>query len=153
MSPPPPPPGAAQPRTEPPQAVQTDRDQDTILLIRAMIASAYADGMLDAEERKRIVEKLEVIGMTDEERTFITNELLNPSDIQTIVQQVNTPELARQVYAASLIAIHVDTEQERNYLRTLASSLSIDRNAIQQIHDQLGIQPMDAVESRRETQS
>ena len=40
--------------------------------------------------------------------------------------RATTPELATQVYAASLIAIDPDTDVERDYLAQLASKLRID---------------------------
>lgn len=111
-------------------------------LIRAMIASAYADGILDGNEREGILARLEDVNLSNEERQFITRELLSPANMDDIVKEANTPELAQQVYAVSLLAIDVDTETERHYLKTLASKLNLDGDTVRQIHAELEVDPI-----------
>ncbi len=60
-------------------------------------------------------------------------------DLETIVGNVNRPELARQVYTVSLMAIEVDTEKERRYMSTLASRLGLDESTVEQIR--LSLEP------------
>ena len=55
---------------------------DAVLLIRAMIAAANADGVIDGDERRRILERLEVVGLDEEEKAFIAQELLSPADLE-----------------------------------------------------------------------
>jgi uncharacterized membrane protein YebE (DUF533 family) len=47
--------------------------------------------------------------------------------------------MAREVYTVSLLAIEIDTEEERSYLENLASRLGLDKAAIDKIHNELGI--------------
>lgn len=124
---PPPPPGTPRP------------SGDAVLLIRSMIAAAYADGRLDENERSRIMEKLEAVGLDDEERRFILTELGTPADLDAIISAVNTPALAQQVYIASLLAIDVDTDVERAYLKDLAKRLYLSDAILQRIHGELGV--------------
>jgi uncharacterized membrane protein YebE (DUF533 family) len=130
---PPPPPGSKTNAASP---------QNVTLLIQAMIASANADGVLDSDERVKIFEKLKVVGLSDEERTFLTHELLNPPSMEAIARQVTNRELAQQVYAVSLLAIELDTEAEQNYMRDLAARLSLEQETIQMIHNELGIEKL-----------
>ncbi len=131
QSPPPPPPG--QPSSPPP--VQSE----ALLLIRAMIAAANADGVIDAEERSRIFGKLEETGLNDEERNFIQHELANPSPPERILSEIRSYELAKQVYMVSLMAITVDTEAERAYMKNLAQHLGINQATLNTIHSEFGI--------------
>ena len=133
-SPPPPPAGAAQPPSS-----EGNKDQQAVLLIRAMIASAAADGQIDEQEKHNIISKLESVDLSEEERDFIHKELASPCGLETITRQVSTPELARQVYTVSLMAVEVDTDAERNYLNTLAERLGLDQAVKDQIHEELGI--------------
>jgi len=140
--PPPPPPGS---RTTPPTPPATGgdtqkaaRQADAVLLIRAMIAAANADGVIDAQERGRILEKLKTVDLSAEEHQFIVNELLSPQEAQSIAEGVRSPELARQVYAASLLAITVDTQAEQQYLSNLSEMLGLDTRTVDRIHQQLG---------------
>ncbi len=137
---PPPPPKMPTPPPPPPDSPQPEeRNEEAVLLIRAMIAAAHADGQIDAEERKRLLDRFESAGLDNEERAFLLQELLSPADLDTIIRQAATPELAREIYAASLLAIEADTEAEHTYLKTMAQRLAFSEETIQQIHQQLGL--------------
>ncbi|MBN1906803.1 MAG: tellurite resistance TerB family protein [Deltaproteobacteria bacterium] len=138
---PPPPPGKMVPPPPPPASqIQTlKKEQDAVLLIRAMIASAAADGYIDEKERQNIISRLESVNLNDEELEFIKKELASPCSIDEIAAQVNSPELAKEVYTVSLIAIEMDTEEEMSYMDTLAARLGIDQTARDQIHNKLGL--------------
>ena len=142
MAPPPPPPGAAAapppPGSPPVPQVESRAASDAVLLIKAMIAAAAADGTIDADERSRIVGKLEAVGLSGEERAFIGNELLAPANAATIAGQVRTPEMAEQVYAASLMAITVDTEAEEAYLAELAGLMGLAPEVTARLNQELG---------------
>jgi uncharacterized membrane protein YebE (DUF533 family) len=43
------------------------------------------------------------------------------------------------VYAASLLAIEVDTQAERDYLQRLADGLGLDSGVVQRLHTTLGV--------------
>ncbi len=129
--PPPPPMGTAHPHK--PQS-------DAVLLIRAMIASANADGYIDEDEKRRIFERLEAVDLNDEERDFINKELSRPANLDTIVAQVTNPKLAKQVYAVSLLAIEIDTDAEREYIKELAKRLSLEETTVDLIHKNLNIE-------------
>lgn len=134
-APPPPPPGGL--ATQAPAAA-TPAD-DAVLLIRAMIAAANADGAIDAQERAAILDRLRSVRLSQEEHQFIVHELLDPKPMQAIVAAVASPELARQVYLASLVAIAVDTDEELDYLRNLAQHLRLDQETLAAIHQQAGV--------------
>jgi uncharacterized membrane protein YebE (DUF533 family) len=116
-------------------------EQHAMLLIRAMIAAANADNTISQEERTRILDRMRRFDLSSEERNFVENELLAPASLDAIAVQVKTPDVARQVYAASLMAIEVDTDAEREYLKALALKLGLDGAVISGIHQVLGIEP------------
>lgn len=135
--PPPPRPGAPPPAPPLPTADQPADNTQAVLLIRAMIAAANADGVIDQAERNHILERLQGIDLSPEEHAFIVQELLAPADMETIVNNVGTLELAEQVYTVSLMAIDVDTEQERRYMAMLADRLGIDPATVETIQRRL----------------
>jgi len=140
-TPPPTPGGHATTPPSPPDSgpAPAEGPGDAVLLIRAMIAAANADGMIDEDERGRILDKLKAVELTPEENTFIVQELLSPCDLDTIVRAVETPVMAKQVYAVSLMAIEVDTDAERKYITSLADRLGLDDAALDSIHRDLEI--------------
>lgn len=111
-----------------------------VLMIRAMIAAANADGVIDETERNRILKKLEAVNLSDEEHSFIVKELLSPADLDQIAAQVDSMETAENVYTVSLLAIDIDTDAERTYMRTLANKLGLDDSILDKIHGDLGIE-------------
>lgn len=104
------------------------------ILLRAMIAAAAADGEIDQAEMQKIVGKLDADEITDEERAFVSSEIGSPASAAAIAAEVDSPALAAEVYAASLLAISVDSDIERAYLSDLASELGLDAATVSELH-------------------
>ena len=77
-----------------------------------MVAAANADGEIDSDEEKAILEYLEEGKLNAEEREFIHQLIASPPSIDSLIPKVTDEELARQVYAVSELAIEVDTQAE-----------------------------------------
>lgn len=140
---------AGQSPPTPPRALmeaQTPEDEqgleeDAAIIVKAMINAAKADGAIDQEELQKITGKLQEDGLSDEEREFFMTESAKPLDIEGVVASAaGKPEMAAQIYAASLLAIEVDTEAEVNYLKNLAAGLGLNDATISYIEQSLGVQ-------------
>lgn len=119
---------------------KTEMDHEVDLAIRAMINAAKADGHIDDEEMKRIVGEAKKDGMDEKERQYIINEMQKPFDLNGLVNAAKEdPQVAAQVYIASLLAIEVDTDAERAYLKNLASGLGLPNQAVSHIEMALGM--------------
>lgn len=130
---PPPAPGAVAPSPSP-----TAAQADPVLLIRAMIAAANADGVFEETERMRILGQLEGVGLTEEEKDFLCAEFNAPRSVQEIVACVSSPAVAAQIYTVSLLTVDVDTPDERAYLRDLRAALGLDEEVSRSIARRLG---------------
>jgi uncharacterized membrane protein YebE (DUF533 family) len=108
------------------------------LVIRAMLGAAKADNQIDQQELAAIFGKLEESSVTAEERQFLMEEMAKPVDVQALAAEVRTPAQAAEIYAASLVAIHVDTEDERRFLANLASALGLDEATVSELHKLTG---------------
>jgi len=125
---------------EPANAAEQQQLMDVAsLIVKAMINAAKADGRIDEAERDRIIGKLEQGGISDEERRFVAEEMAKPLDIDGLARAVPNKQVATQVYAASLLAIEVDTDKERRYLQDLAAALELDSNAVAYLHSALDV--------------
>ncbi|WP_448206911.1 tellurite resistance TerB family protein [Azospirillum sp. sgz302134] len=109
-------------------------DQHALLLIRAMIAAANADGQITAEERQRILSALDEAGAGPDERRIVEQELDRPQSLDSLVQAVHDPQTAEQVYMASMMAVDRNSDTERSYLNYLATRLRIDPQRLQQLN-------------------
>lgn len=141
-SPPPPPPATAAQASfmpPPPPAAKPAVSHETALhLIRAMITAADVDGLIDAEERESILGRARDAGLDAESLQALDVEIRAPLNLKQLVAR--TPEELRDdTYAAALIAITADTQEEREFLDQLASALNLDPAARQDIHKQLGM--------------
>lgn len=113
--------------------------QSEKLALRAMIAAAKADGQIDQAEMQKIIGKISADDVTSEEKQFVLEEMAKPLDIAALAAEARDPAQAAQVYAASILAIDADTEQERAYLRELAAALGLDDAAVAQLHKMTGV--------------
>jgi uncharacterized membrane protein YebE (DUF533 family) len=134
-APPPPPPA---PPVPPTPAQLDQRTRDMTVLIQAMVAAAAADGLIDPIERGHILKRANDAGLDADTRRFLESELDAPKSLDAIVAAARL-ELAPDVYAASVIAISLDTDAERAYLDTLAQRLQLAPEQRRTIHEQLGL--------------
>ena len=108
------------------------------LALRAMIAAAKADGQIDQAEMDRILGHLQADEVTEAERRFVLDEIRKPLDPADLAKDVRNPAQAAEVYAASLLAIDVDSEVEREYLRNLSRALRLDPGVVAFLHQTTG---------------
>jgi uncharacterized membrane protein YebE (DUF533 family) len=117
------PPAFREPRTD---AERAELEQRAELLLKAMINAAKADGRIDEAEMSRILGKVQEAGSDSAALDFLRAEMAKPMDTAALVSAAQgRPDLAAQVYGASLLAIEVDTPAERDYLAQLAPALGL----------------------------
>ena len=118
----------------------TARDTHSLTLVRAMIAAARADGQMDMQESQAIFEKIESLELDDENRSLLIDEMNHPVNMDTIIQSATSPELAAEIYTASLLAVDVDTAAEKGYLNMLAARLKLPPSLANEIQHQVEAQ-------------
>ncbi len=114
---------------------QEQANEQALLLVKAMINAAKADGQVDAQEQERIVNQLGDI--TPEELDFVKQELAAPLDLDGFIRSIPSG-MGEQVYTISLMAIDLDSNAEAQYLDRLARGLGLSPEQCNAIHEQLG---------------
>lgn len=104
------------------------------LLVTAMIAAAKADGYIDQGEQERIFERVGALELDAEAKAYLMDQLRAPLDLDGIVRAAGKPEVATEVYAASLLAIDPDHPAEKAYLQMLAARLGLADDLVAEIH-------------------
>ena len=104
-----------------------------------MVNAAKADGRIDENEMQNVVGELQEDGISDQEKEYLLSEARKPMSTSEIVSAVPNQQVAAQVYAASLLAIEVDTQAEHDYLRDLARDLRLEEGVVRQLHTTLGV--------------
>jgi uncharacterized membrane protein YebE (DUF533 family) len=131
-------PGAGQGRAAD-TAEADEPQQSATLILAAMINAAKADGQIDQEELQRIIGKLREAGASAEALDFVLSELRKPMDLEGLIRRVPSRHVGVQLYAASLLAIELDTEAERRYLRRLAHGLGLEASVVRRVHQCMGV--------------
>lgn len=140
-------PSSAAPPPLPPQIQSLEEEtpqqhDEATLLIQAMISAANADGSIDANERVKILRSATNAGIDEQSREFLQAELDTPIGLDQLIQRTlaaASADLSQQVYAASLTAIRVDNQAERDHLGQLAERLNLSDELVANIHQQLGV--------------
>lgn len=108
----------------PAQAPQGE-NEFALILVRAMIAAANADGHIDDEERKKIADRVSLAGLGAEAQGFLLAEIENPLSIDALVAAAQTDAQKVELYTASRLTIDPDLRVERGYLDLLAGRLKL----------------------------
>ena len=120
---------------------QHDLENGAELVVAAMINAAKADGRIDKDEYRLITGKLQKAGLQQDDMYYIMEELQKPMNTEGLVRAAkNTPGLAAQIYAATLMAIEVDTPAEKTYVEELASGLGLSNDMVRTIEQMAGMQ-------------
>jgi uncharacterized membrane protein YebE (DUF533 family) len=107
-----------------------------LLMVRAMIAAAAADGHLSRGEQSRIFVEASRQELTPEEKATLFDELSHPMMIHELANQVPDEETALEIYAASLVAVDETRPEAHAYLRQLAQTLELPASLIVSLHAQ-----------------
>jgi uncharacterized membrane protein YebE (DUF533 family) len=118
----------------PPPVAQDGDGPEAMLLIRAMIAAAMADGHIDGGEQERIFAEVNRLDLSAEEKAMLFDELRRPLPIDDLARQATDPRVGAEVYAASLLAIDEDRPEGRQYLDRLAEGLALPAMLVEALH-------------------
>jgi uncharacterized membrane protein YebE (DUF533 family) len=94
-------------------------------MLKAMIAAAKSDGHMDERERGLVQAELHRIAADEATLRWVDEELRRPVDAADVAAAATTPELAAEVYLATLLVVDESTTKERAYLDELACQLGL----------------------------
>ena len=137
-------PGAAKPIADPwapvaaePEEQPSAETAEALLMLRAMIAAAKADGAIDAEERGRIASQLDGAGLSAAARDTVLADFDKPLSPAALAKLAGDPMLAAQTYAAAVVGAGEIAAAERAWLDEFAKALKLDRAAAAAIEARL----------------
>ncbi|WP_440871739.1 tellurite resistance TerB family protein [Vibrio diabolicus] len=114
-----------------------DDSKHSVLILKAMIGAAKADGHVDEEEMARIKQALADMGADEHVRQLVQQELNKPLDPAEIANQATSPQQASEIYLASLIVADEQNFMEKAYLQELAKQLQLSPEVTQQLEVQV----------------
>ena len=112
------------------------QEQHSHAILRALIGAAKADGHIDDRERELI--DAEVAKLTNDPQTlqWFAAELRKPLDPAEVASAAQTPEMAAEMYLASLLVVDEQSFMEKAYLQELSSQLKLDPQLMAELDHQ-----------------
>ncbi|EKT4524112.1 tellurite resistance TerB family protein [Pseudomonas putida] len=131
--------GTAQPQE--PQTLDrlpaAQAEQHSQAVLRALVAAAKSDGHIDERERALIEGEFVRLDNDRELQHWLHAELNKPLDPAEVASAAQTPEMAAEMYLASVMMVDQENFMERAYLDELARQLRLDANLRQELEAQV----------------
>lgn len=112
-------------------------EQHSQAVLKALVAAAKADGHVDARERQLIEGELGKLTQDAELRSWLELELNKPLDPADVARAACTPEMAAEMYLASVLMVDEEHFMERAYLDELARQLKLDPDLKTELESQV----------------
>ena len=101
-------------------------EQHSQAVLRALVAAAKSDGHIDERERALIEGEFTRLDSDRELQHWLHAELNKPLDPAEVARAAQTPEMAAEMYLASVMMVDQENFMERAYLDELARQLRLD---------------------------
>ncbi|MGE6530019.1 tellurite resistance TerB family protein [Pseudomonas sp. NPDC077382] len=106
-------------------------------ILKALVAAAKADGHVDDQERKMIEAELAQLTDDPELQRWLETELNKPLDPVEVAAAATTPEMASEMYLASVLMVDEEQFMERAYLDELARQLKLEAGLKTELESQV----------------
>lgn len=109
-------------------------------ILKALVAAAKADGHVDARERQLIEGELSKLADDQTLQRWLEAELNKPLDPADVARAATTPEMAAEMYIASVLMVDEEHFMERAYLEELARQLKLEPALKQELEAQVRVE-------------
>ena len=100
-------------------------EQHCTAILRAIIGAAKADGHIDGRERELIDAEIARLTPDNSLQQWFDAELQKPLDPADVARSAKTPEMAAEMYLASVLVVDEESFMEKSYLTELARQLNL----------------------------
>ncbi|KAF1029604.1 MAG: Inner membrane protein YebE [Pseudomonas sp.] len=101
-------------------------EQHSQAILKALVAAAKADGHVDERERVLIEGEFTKLDNDPALHHWLHAELNKPLDPVDVARAAGTPEMAAEMYAASVMLVDEENFMEKAYLDELARQLRLE---------------------------
>ena len=112
-------------------------EQHSQAVLRALVAAAKADGHVDERERALIEGEFTRLDGDREVQQWLHAELDKPLDPAEVARAAQTPEIAAEMYLASVMMVDQENYMERAYLDELARQLGLAQGLREELEKQV----------------
>ena len=115
---------------------QHDAQGRGMLLVRAMIAAAAADGHINGEEQKVIQDKLAELDLPDETIATLQSEFAQPATPEELAAGVDSLAAASELYLLASLVVDEANPPERDFLTRLSEALRLPLDLTQRLEQE-----------------
>jgi uncharacterized membrane protein YebE (DUF533 family) len=101
------------------------QEQHSQAMLTAMIAAAKADGHLDERERGLLQAELQRVQADEATHQWAAQAIDKPASAAEVAALAQGPEMAAEIYLASMLVVDESNPAERRYLDELAQGLRL----------------------------
>lgn len=101
------------------------QEQHSQAMLTAMIAAAKADGHLDERERGLLQAELQRVQADEATQQWAARAIDKPASAAEVAALAQGPEMAAEIYLASVLVVDESNPAERSYLDDLAQRLRL----------------------------
>lgn len=106
-------------------------------ILKALVAAAKADGHVDERERQLIEGEFTKLDNDQELQRWLHAELNKPLDPADVARAASTPEIAAEMYIASVMLVDEENFMEKSYLDELARQLKLEPGLKMELENQV----------------
>ena len=107
-----------------------------MLLLRAMVFAARADGHIDSSEQERISKVIAQMMPGQDSSQLVQSLMSEPLNPGVFTSQISSVEQGEDLYRLSCLIVDIDHFMERSYIDGLAHALSIPAARKAQLEDE-----------------
>ena len=107
------------------------------IILAARVAAATAAGHIGPPARQLLEGELVRLSASAADRTWFETEVQQPADPAHIARLARSPEMAAEIYLASVLVIDDESFMERAYLNELARALALEPGLKQHLEERV----------------
>ncbi len=113
---------------------ETEANERSQILLKAMIAAAKADGHINKKEVTAIDEQIKKLGLTGDVASLMQEEIAKPLDVKEIAELAkNNSGIAAEIYLVSAVVSDKENSMEREYLSSLAKEMELPESLVAEL--------------------
>lgn len=105
---------------------EAQAEEHSQAILKALVAAAKADGHVDTRERALIEDEFAKLEAGQDFQAWLHAELDKPLDAAEVASAATTPEMAAEMYLASVMMVDEEHFMEKAYLDELARQLKLE---------------------------
>ncbi len=113
-----------------------EAESHSFAVLTALIAAAKSDGHIGDDERQLIMGELSKLSTDASDRRWLEAELARPLDVLAVAREAKSPEIAAEMYLASLLMVNEESPLERDYLNALSTAMKLDAGLKAELENQ-----------------